>query len=134
LSRQPEVSPAKVSPAMENYLEAILELGDEGDPARVTDIASRMGIAKASVAQALAGLRASGLVRQEPYGRVFLTAAGREHALRVDRSHRVLRTFLVDVLGVPPGTADAEACRLEHSITADTLERLVAFLESYHRQ
>ena len=123
----------QVSPAMEDYLEAILDLGGEAQCARVTDIAARMGIAKASVTQALAGLRASGLVHQEPYGRVHLTAAGREHALRVEKSHRVLRTFLVEVLGVAPGTADSEACRLEHSISQDTLGRLVAFLERYHR-
>ncbi len=118
---------------MEDYLEAILGLGNDGEPARVTDIASRMGISKASVTQALAGLRAGGLVRQEPYGRVHLTAAGREHALRVENRHQVLRTFLADILGVSTEAADSEACRLEHAITQDTLARLVAFLESYHR-
>lgn len=116
---------------MEDYLEAILALGGDRGPVRVTDIASRLGISKASVTQAIGGLRAGGLVEQEPYGQVCLTTDGQGHALRVDRRHRVLGAFLVEVLGVAPATADAEACRLEHSISQDTLDRLVRFLEEY---
>ncbi len=125
---------SQVSPAMEDYLEAVLALGGEKEPVRVTDIAGRLHLSKASVTQALGGLRAGGLVWQEPYGRVSLTDAGREHARRVEKRHRALRTFLGEVLGVPPGTAEAEACLLEHSISQDTLDRLVAFLEAYHRR
>ncbi len=126
--------PSAVSPAMEDYLEAILALGGDAEAVRVTDIASRLRLSKASVTQALGGLRAVGLVTQEPYGQVWLTADGHEHALRVERRHRVLRSFLADVLGVRPAAADDEACRLEHSISQDTLDRLIRFLEDYRHE
>ncbi|MCL6581407.1 MAG: metal-dependent transcriptional regulator [Firmicutes bacterium] len=120
-----------VTPAMQDYLEVILSLGPENQAVRITDIASRRGIAKASVSQAVAGLRRRGLVRQEPYGRVTLTESGLREAELVARRHRTLRSFLSDVLGVAPRQAEEEACRLEHAISQDTLVRLVGFLEAH---
>jgi DtxR family Mn-dependent transcriptional regulator len=118
-----------MSEAREDYLEVILRLGEDGRPVRVTDIAARLGIAKASVTQALVGLKSDGMVRQEPYGQVYLTARGRAQAAMVEKRHRVLRAFLAGVLGVPSSVAETEACRLEHAIGQDTLARLVTFLE-----
>lgn len=123
----------RVSAAMEDYLEAIRNLSRDGGPVRVTDIADRLGIAKASVTQALGGLRQEGLVEQERYGQVFLTGAGLGYADRIRRRHQTLHTFLVEVLGVPSDQAEREACGLEHSIGPDTLARLVSFLEQYSR-
>jgi DtxR family Mn-dependent transcriptional regulator len=70
-----------------------------------------------------------GLVTQERYGKVFLTPSGREHAVRVKRRHRVLRAFLIQILGVSPDTADKDACLMEHVISSETMEKLVLFLE-----
>ncbi len=119
----------EMSAAMEDYLEAILALQEDDQPVRVTDIARRLGISKASVTQALGGLREAGFIQQQPYGRVYLAPQGRERAFAVAKRHQVLRTFLVDVLAVPGATAEGEACRLEHAISPDTVARLVAFLE-----
>lgn len=121
----------RVTAAMEDYLEAIRGLSADGGPVRVTDIADRLGIAKASVTQALGGLRQQGLVEQERYGQVFLTTTGLGYADRIVRRHETLRAFLIEVLGVPPERAEREACGLEHSIGPDTLTRLMSFLEQY---
>ncbi|RJQ08825.1 MAG: metal-dependent transcriptional regulator [Bacillota bacterium] len=120
--------------SMEDYLEAILVLGENGEPVRITDIARRLGIAKASVSQAVSVLKTSGLVEQEPYGRVSLTSLGRDSARKVTRRHTIVRRLLVEVLGVPAHIADDDACRLEHSISPETLSRLVAFLEKNGRR
>jgi len=58
------------SPALEDYLEAILELAETNKIVRVTDIATRLKIAKPSVAQALGQLKRLGLVVQNRYGPV----------------------------------------------------------------
>lgn len=118
-----------ITAAMEDYLEAILSLMNQGQASvRVTDIAEKLAIAKPSVSQAIAVLKAMGLVEQKRYGRVFLTETGMEAARSVNRRHRLLRHFLVEVLGIDPATAEKDACQMEHAVSAVTMERLVAWL------
>lgn len=118
------------SPALEDYLEAILELSETNEVVRVTDIAARLGIAKPSVAQALGHLKRLGLMTQDRYGPVWLTEEGRARAAEVRRRHQALFYFLTAVLGVPGPVAERDACRMEHAISPQTLDRLLAFLAS----
>ena len=62
----PEVK--KLSASMQDYLEAILELEESEDTVRVTDIANKLQIAKASVNQTINKFKKKGLVRQQIYG------------------------------------------------------------------
>ena len=121
-----------LSRASEDYLEAIYRLAHEGrgDAAvRSVDVAEQLGVSKASVNKALSSLKEAGMVEQSRYGRVTLTDEGRRYAALVWRSHRALRTFLESDLGVSPETADEEACLMEHVLSADTMERLISYLE-----
>lgn len=119
-----------VTDSLQDYLEAILSLSGESRQAvRVTDIAARLNIAKASVTQALGLLKEQGLIRQDRYGPVELTASGRIYALQVQYRHEVLRYFLIEVLGVPPSIAEEDACLLEHDLSNETFECLLLFLE-----
>lgn len=121
-----------ITAAMEDYLEAILSLMASGEGSvRVTDIAEKLSIAKPSVTQALGVLKEMGLVEQERYGRVYLTAEGMKAARSVSQRHRVLREFLVEVLGVDPATADKDACQMEHAVSPATMERLVTWLRDW---
>ena len=123
-----------LSRASEDYLEAIYRIALE-DPSgdatsvRSVDVADQLGVSKASVNKALSMLKEAGMVEQSRYGRVTLTEEGRAYAALVWRAHRALRTFLESDLGVEPETADAEACLMEHALSADTMERLVGYLE-----
>ncbi len=69
------------------------------------------------------------MVEQSRYGRVTLTQKGREYAALVWRAHRALRLFLESDLGVSPERADEEACLMEHVLSADTMGRLIEYLE-----
>jgi len=123
----------ELSSSIEDYLEAILALSEidpQDQSVRVTDIAERLQIAKPSVTAALNVLKEKGLVTQERYGKVFLTPEGRKHALVVQRRHRVLRKFLVDVLGVGEKIAENDACLMEHVVSPETMEKLIEFLEN----
>lgn len=119
--------------ASEDYLEAIYRLALEdasGDgTVRSVDVAEQLGVSKASVNKALSTLKESDMVEQSRYGRVTLTQKGREYAALVWRAHRALRLFLESDLGVSPERADEEACLMEHVLSADTMERLIAYLE-----
>ncbi len=118
-----------LSETLEDYLEIILALSLEQRTVRVRDIARAKVVRTPSVTAALKRLAEIGLVRYEAREYVELSDEGSAAAARVAGRHRFLTRFLVDVLGIPPGEADADACSLEHRLSAATLERLAAFVE-----
>lgn len=126
-------SPVQLGQSGEDYLEAVLVLGQEKRSVRVKDVAERLGVSRPSVVLALAGLEAKGLVRHERYGGIELTPPGRRVAQETDRRHRLVKAFLVRVLGVKEATADKDACRIEHSLSPETVSRLVKFVHRSRR-
>jgi DtxR family Mn-dependent transcriptional regulator len=66
-----------------------------------------------------------GLITHVPYRGVRLTDAGRRIALEVIRHHRLLESYLTDVLGMPWDRVHDEAEVLEH-VLSDDLEELIA--------
>ncbi|HEY8389733.1 MAG TPA: metal-dependent transcriptional regulator [Clostridia bacterium] len=114
----------KISPSLEDYLEAIYNLRRLNSSVRVTDIAVELGIAKPSVNNAIALLKEKGLVNQERYGLVELTPAGERRAEYVLTKHTNIKAFLIKVLGVDEVTAEVEACKIEHVISDDTVTKM----------
>lgn len=118
-----------VTSSLQDYLEVILNLVQEKKTARVTDIADRLDIAKPSVIQALTLLKEKGLIVQDRYGPVELTADGQRYAQRIKHRHNVIYGFLTQVLGVSPAAAEKDACLMEHDLSGETFERLIHFLQ-----
>lgn len=117
--------------SVDNYLKAIFALGGP-DEERVnsTALADRLGVAPASVTNMLQKLAASPvpLVEYESRRGVRLSTAGRQRALEILRHHRLLETFLYEVLGYPIEEVHDEAERLEHFISERFEERIDAKL------
>ncbi len=113
----------------EDYLEAIAKLSEEETSVRVTQISKMMGVKKPSVTAALHKLSEDGLVKHRRYGLVELTREGRMIAEEVMRRHEVLFHFLSEVLDIDGETAQEDACRMEHSLSPTSLERLAKFVE-----
>ena len=82
--------------------------------------------------KALQTLRDAGYIEQERYGRITLTEAGREYGEEIWSRHQALRSFLVDDLGVDPEVADREACEMEHTVSRDTMNRWMDWLDRLH--
>ncbi|MEA1961612.1 MAG: DtxR family transcriptional regulator [Bacillota bacterium] len=123
-----------VTPALQDYLEVILLLSEEQEKVRITDIARKLNIAKASTTQAVQVLKDLNMVHQDKYGPVVLTELGREEANSVWYKHQVIYRFLVDMLQVNPAIAEKDAYSMEHLISQETLEKLVVFLNSTRAQ
>jgi len=117
----------KLSPSLEDYLEAVLILIRRGRVARVKDIAAHLGVGKSSVTGALKALSKRELVNYKPYEFITLTDRGRELAEEVSGRHVLLRQFLTGVLGLDDELAEANACRMEHAVDAELLEQLGRF-------
>jgi DtxR family transcriptional regulator, Mn-dependent transcriptional regulator len=115
--------------SMEDYLETISLIKEEGKPVTVTEIGKRMCVKKPSVSWALTKLSVSGLVLHEKYGNIELTPKGAKLAKDVYHRHKILRQFLVDILDVDPLTADGDACRMEHVLGRDSLAKLEKFID-----
>jgi len=117
--------------SVDNYLKAIYALGGP-DEERVasTALAERLGVAPASVTNMLQKLAASStpLVEYESRRGVRLSTAGRRRALEILRHHRLLETFLYEVLDYPIEEVHDEAERLEHFISERLEERIDAKL------
>jgi len=108
---------------LEDYLETVSFLADDGE-VRVTDIAARMGVSKPSVLSALKALVEKGLLEHERYRGVSLTAEGGRRAAQIRERHVFLTVFLRDVVGVPGDIAEKDACRMEHILSEETLDRM----------
>jgi len=121
--------PKPLTPTMENYLEAIYNLGHEKRAVRVKDIAKRLGVKMPTVTNMLKTLNDRGLVDYERYEYLELTDQGEHVGKEIDRRHHILRNFLMNILGIEFDRADEEACSMEHAIGPATLDRLVAFME-----
>ena len=121
-----------LSASMQDYLEAILELEEADDTVRITDIANKLKIAKASANQTMNKLKEMGLVHQQVYGPLELTEEGRKMAEKTIERHRKLRFFLIEVLGVDAIVAEKDACLMEHAISEQTMDKLTEFLSDNH--
>ncbi|MDR3356599.1 MAG: metal-dependent transcriptional regulator [Spirochaetaceae bacterium] len=116
--------------SQEDYLEMVSFLSDEGR-VRVTDIALRLGFSKPSVLTALRLLEEKDLVRHERYGSVSLTDKGRELAGEIRERHFLIKAFLEKNLGVCEETAEKDACKMEHTLSKETFEKLKAFVSPH---
>lgn len=117
--------------SVDNYLKAILALsGPEERTVASTALAERLGVAPASITNMLQKLASSRkpYVEYEKHRGVRLSPEGRRRALEILRHHRLLETFLYEVLDYPIEEVHDEAERLEHFISERFEERIAAKL------
>ena len=119
-----------LTPNMEDYLETIYLLEQEGGNVRVKDIARMMHITMPSVSSAVKNLEKQGFVQHPKYDLIALTPRGSEIAQNLCYRHRVIKEFLSQVLGLDNEIAEKDACGIEHIISEETLESLSRFMES----
>jgi DtxR family Mn-dependent transcriptional regulator len=112
------------SPAKEDYLKAIFHLGRDGVRVQTTAVARQLGVRKPSVTAMLKRLAGDGLIDYSPGNGALLTEEGRLATMRVVRRHRLLETFLVEVLLLDWSEVHAEAEVLEHHLSPRMVEAI----------
>lgn len=114
----------RLTPSIEDYLEAIYVLDKKERGVRSIDVAEHLHVAKPSVNRALKSLVESGMIEQERYSLIYLTDDGRKMAKEIYHRHRTIKEFLMNVLLLDEHQAEDEACKIEHVVSDLTIERL----------
>ncbi|GAB2597218.1 metal-dependent transcriptional regulator [Pseudactinotalea suaedae] len=119
------MSVSELSASTQNYLKAIWALAEWSDePITPTAIAAKVGVRLSTASDAIRKLAAQGLVEHTRYGSVALTRAGHRHAVAMVRRHRLIETFLVQVLGYRWDQVHDEAETLEHAVSDFMVDRI----------
>lgn len=114
----------------EDYLEAMLMLKEERGYIRSIDVAEKLGVTKPSVSYATKRLRESGYISLDAAGMIVLLPPGQEIAECIYERHKLLTELLIG-LGVNPDTARADACKIEHDLSAETFDAIRAHAQQY---
>ncbi|MEG0776780.1 MAG: metal-dependent transcriptional regulator [Raoultibacter sp.] len=121
----------KMSMSHEDYLEAIVMLGGSvQQPIRSVDVATKLGVSKASVNKAISSLKEKGLVDQPYYGDITLTEEGLLYGNQILDRHHLLFSFMTNALGIDDKTADAEACQMEHAISDESFKKWTTYIKN----
>jgi DtxR family Mn-dependent transcriptional regulator len=115
-------------PAVEQYLETILELEESGIVPLRARIVERLGVSAPAVSETVKRLEREGYLTLDADRVMHLTGTGRAYATSMLRRHRLAELLLVDILKVPWSQVHEEACRLEHAISPSLEAHLVTLL------
>ncbi|WP_026543751.1 metal-dependent transcriptional regulator [Arthrobacter sp. 35/47] len=124
------MSVSNLTATAQDYLKMIWSATEwSASPITVGAMAERIGVKPSTVSDGIRRLAKQGLVSHAPYGSIELTPAGREHAVAMVRRHRLLETFLVQVLGYGWDEVHDEAEVLEHAVSDTMITRIDELLE-----
>lgn len=116
---------APLSSSVEDYLKAIYTLHAEGGAVVTTQsLADFLQVAPASASNMAKKLASMGLAHHTPYHGLELSETGEKVALEVVRHHRIIETFLAEVLGLSWDKVHDEADRWEH-VLSEEVEQLM---------
>jgi DtxR family transcriptional regulator, Mn-dependent transcriptional regulator len=118
-----------LSASLEDYIEAIYHIIETKGVARSKEIATRLGVSRASVTEALRALSKKELINYAPYEAITLTEAGKIAAEDVIFRHEALKHFFIKVLSINDSIAEEGACRIEHAAPPEIIARMISFTE-----
>ena len=121
---------SNISPATQDYLKVIYDLTKESGRASTSQISDCLEVKPASVTGMLQKMARDEppLVEYKKHKGVVLTGEGERAALEIMRHHRLVESFLHEILGYSWDEVHAEAERLEHVISEDMERRMAAVL------
>ena len=106
----------KVTETIENYLESIYNMRDEGKQVIAARLAERLGVKPPTVSQTLQRMKRDGLIKIDD-GQITLTKLGLEVAEAGIRRHRVVERFMTDILGLEWAVAHREAEAIQYTMS-----------------
>jgi len=117
-----------ISKSLEEYVKAMYILNRQNGQIRVTDIANKMNISKASVNKAVKNLKEEKMLDYEAYGDIKLTKSGEELAKKLLEAYDIGVLFFKDVLGLNEEEAIKNAESFKTSISDEAFNKLAKYV------
>jgi len=119
-----------VSQNKEDYLRAFYILEEREKVINVTNISSYLKISKPSVSQMIKILSKDKFLNYIKYGELKLTKKGKDFSRKLTIKHRIIETFLRDILKLNLKEIHNEADKLEHAMSDETVFKLKKLLRN----
>lgn len=120
------------APAVENYVKELYQLQqrrERGELVPLGRLAAKLGVTPGTATTMVKRFADDGLIAYTARRGARLTPAGEKQALAVLRRHRIIETFLVQVLGLDWSEVHDEAEVLEHAISDKVLAKIDQLLD-----
>tara|TARA_B100000614_G_scaffold81005_1_gene72542 strand:+ start:151 stop:561 length:411 start_codon:yes stop_codon:yes gene_type:complete len=98
----------------DHYIKEIFKLNEAGEKVSVSALSKLFNVSKSSVSNMLKKLSLMELVDTSPYSSIKLTKKGRKFAKEVVAKHRLIESFLVEVMEFKPDQVHEIAEEIEH--------------------
>ena len=108
----------------EDYLRGIYHLMEDDPDVKSVDLADYLNITKPSVSEMLQQLNREGLVEYKKYSKLKFTSKGKKIAQKLTFKHRIIESFLKNMLRINSEDVHEEAHRLEHAFSDEAIEKL----------
>lgn len=119
----------KITSSMEDYLEMIYRLHQEGPPVRIKELAARLHVKPSSASKMTGNLKEQGLVAFEKYGTVSLTEDGFRLGEYLLFRHQVLHHFFCYVNQSTDELEQVE--KVEHFMEPKTVYNIQKWLNKF---
>jgi len=114
----------ELTPSEEDYIEAMFRLQEKiGEKIKVKELAKNLGVRDPSVVEMLQKLKKKGIVKYDRYG-ASLTEAGKKHAARILRRHKLAERLLSDVFKHELPGVHEHACEFEHILDDELTDKI----------
>ena len=119
-----------ISASLEDYLEFIHNTILEKKEIKAIDISKAFNVSRPSVSEALIRLADMDLIIYEGRKGIKITKKGIEQAKKTVKKHQILSDFFVEILMIDKQTAEKNACKIEHVIDDEIIEKMKKYKES----
>lgn len=113
--------------SLEDYLEIIFNRINDNGAVKAVDISRDLNVSRASVTEALHKLAEKKYINYGRYASISITNTGIEKAKEIINKHNVIQSFFEQVLGIDKKESTETACKIEHVISKNILNRLLEF-------
>lgn len=119
-----------ITKSLEDYLEFIHNKLSQDKEIKAIDIAKKFNISRPSVSEALIRLADMDLIIYEGRNGIKITKKGIIQANKTIKKHKILSEFFEKILEINPTTADENACKIEHVIDDELIEKMSEYIKN----
>ncbi|MBR5304766.1 MAG: metal-dependent transcriptional regulator [Candidatus Gastranaerophilales bacterium] len=120
-----------ITSSLEDYLEYIHNKIAQDKAIKAIDIANRFNVSRSTISEALIRLADLDLIIYEGRRGIKITQKGIEQAKKTIKKHDVLSSFFAKILKIDSALADKNACKIEHVIDDELIEKMNEYINSH---